>query len=163
MTRDFGNVSVRILKLARLALVIGLLLLTVACSEDVVPSSACTEEGRTLKFGYYAHFAPVSHSGDEDPASEGYNTHVGYEADLLTALEGMKGANLSPSRSGTASGSNQPDRSTTSLEAALRSSTRELATRRAKGSSSSPQDTSRSASPSWCVQRTLTDSPVMPR
>ena len=59
---------------------------------------AAAEEGRTLNFGYYAHFAPVSHSGDEDPASDGYNTHVGYEADLLTALEGMKGANLTFSR-----------------------------------------------------------------
>ena len=98
MIRDYGNVSIRILKLARLALIIGLLLLVVACSEEVGPANACTEEGRTLNFGYYAHFAPVSHSGDEDPTSEGYNTHVGYEADLLTALEGMKGANLSFSR-----------------------------------------------------------------
>ena len=59
---------------------------------------AADEEGRTLNFGYYAHFAPVSHSEDEDPASDGYNTHVGYEADLLTALERMKGANLTFSR-----------------------------------------------------------------
>ena len=77
---------------------LALLLLTVACSEEVGPSGACTEDGRTLNFGYYAHFSPVSHSGNEDPASEGYNTHVGYEADLLAALEGKEGANLSFSR-----------------------------------------------------------------
>ena len=98
MARDYGNASIRILKLTRLARAIGLLLLTVACSEEVVPTSACTEDGRTLNFGYYAHFAPVSHSGNEDPASDGYNMHVGYEADLLTALEEMKGANLTFSR-----------------------------------------------------------------
>ena len=98
MNMNCESSSNHILKLARLALVIVLLVLTVACSEEVGPDSACTKEGRTLNFGYYAHFAPVSHSGDEDPASDGYNTHVGYEADLLTALEGMKGANLTFSR-----------------------------------------------------------------
>jgi len=48
--------------------------------------------------GFYAHFAPVSHSGNEDPSSAGYNTHVGYEADILTALEAMDDANLAFSR-----------------------------------------------------------------
>lgn len=61
-----------------------------------IPSSeACVDEGRILNVGFYAYFAPVSHSADEDPNSEGFQTHVGYEADLLTALESMNGANLS--------------------------------------------------------------------
>lgn len=61
-----------------------------------IPSSeACVQEGRTLNFGFYAYFAPVSYSADEDPNSEGFQTHVGYEADLLTALESINGANLS--------------------------------------------------------------------
>ena len=98
MARNYGNSSIPILNLEGVSLIVSLLLLTVACSEEVGPASACTEEGSTLNFGFYAHFAPVSHSGDEDPASDGYNTHVGYEADLLTALEAMKGANLTFSR-----------------------------------------------------------------
>ena len=38
MVRDYGNVSIRILKLARLALVIGLLLLTVAVGDGELRS-----------------------------------------------------------------------------------------------------------------------------
>ena len=48
--------------------------------------------------GYYAFFAPVSYSADEDPDSPGFGTHLGYEADLLTALEAMEGAGLSFNR-----------------------------------------------------------------
>ncbi len=44
-------------------------------------------EARVLNVGFYAFFAPVSYSADPDPASPGFNTHLGYEADLLTALE----------------------------------------------------------------------------
>ena len=62
------------------------------------PSSACTD--RVLNFGFFAFFAPVSSSADPDPNSAGFNTHVGYEADLLTALEAMDGAGLSFSRRG---------------------------------------------------------------
>ena len=90
--------SIRMLKPGCTAMFIGLCLLTVACFEDDRPAITCTDEGRTLNYGYYAHFAPVSHSANEDPASAGYDTHAGYEADLLTALEGMKGANLTFSR-----------------------------------------------------------------
>ena len=60
------------------------------------PSSACAD--RVLNFGFFAFFAPVSSSSDPDPNSAGFNTHVGYEADLLTALEAMDGAGLSFSR-----------------------------------------------------------------
>ena len=45
--------------------------------------------------GFYAFFAPISYSADEDPDSLGFNTHLGYEADLLTALEVMEGSGLS--------------------------------------------------------------------
>ncbi len=62
--------------------------------------SACAD--RVLNVGFYAFFAPVSYSADPDPNSAGFNTHVGYEADLLTALEAMDGAGLSFSRRGIA-------------------------------------------------------------
>lgn len=66
----------------------------------VSPSLACTD--RVLNFGFFAFFHPVSSSADPDPGSAGFNTHVGYEADLLTALEAMDGAGLSFSRRGVA-------------------------------------------------------------
>jgi len=47
-----------------------------------------------IRFGFYAFFAPVSHSADTDPASPGFARHEGYEADLLTALEAMDGPRL---------------------------------------------------------------------
>ena len=62
------------------------------------PSSACAD--RVLNFGFFAFFSPVSYSADPDPNAAGFNTHVGYEADLLTALEAMDGAGLSFSRRG---------------------------------------------------------------
>ena len=57
------------------------------------PSGACAE-GRTLRFAFYAFFDPVSHSADPDPDSAGFGRHLGYESDLLTALEAMAGAGL---------------------------------------------------------------------
>lgn len=78
------------------ALIVGL----VACSPDGVSSEPCTDGGRVLNFGFYAFFAPVSYSADPDPSSRGFNTHLGYEADLLTALEAMEGAGLSFTRHG---------------------------------------------------------------
>ena len=62
------------------------------------PSSACAD--RVLNFAFFAFFAPVSSSADPDSDAAGFNTHVGYEADLLTALEAMDGAGLSFSRRG---------------------------------------------------------------
>ena len=41
----------------------------------------------------------MSYSADEDPASPGFHTHLGYEADLLAAMEAMEGARLSFERS----------------------------------------------------------------
>ena len=62
------------------------------------PRRACTAPGTTLRYGFYAYFAPVSHSAVEDPASPAFNTHRGYEADLLSALEAMEGAGLAFAR-----------------------------------------------------------------
>lgn len=82
---------------------LGALLISVAaCSAGDVRSGSCTDGDRVLKVGFYAFFDPVSHSADPDPASEGFNTHRGYEADLLTALEAIEGAGLSFSRRGIA-------------------------------------------------------------
>ena len=61
---------------------------------DAVTAQACAPAGSTLQFGFYAHFEPVSYSASPDPASPTFNDHRGYEADLLTALEAMAGANL---------------------------------------------------------------------
>lgn len=59
---------------------------TISCADDA------------LDFGFYAFFDPVSYSADEDPQSQGFHRHRGYEADLLTALEAMQDAGLSFSR-----------------------------------------------------------------
>lgn len=59
------------------------------------PSTACTPDGEPLRVAFYAFFAPVSYSAAADPASPGFGTHLGYEADLLSALEAMNGARLS--------------------------------------------------------------------
>ena len=62
-----------------------------------------SDDGKgVINVGFYAYFAPVSYSADPDPASDGFNTHLGYEADLLTALEAMNGTGPSFSRSGIA-------------------------------------------------------------
>jgi len=57
-------------------------------------ANACTPDGEPLRAAFYAFFPPVSYSADEDPASPGFHTHLGYEADLFTALEAMEGAQL---------------------------------------------------------------------
>ena len=65
-------------------------------SADVAdPRRACALPGITLRYGFYAFFAPVSHSAAQDPNSPGFQTHRGYEADLLSALEALEGAELS--------------------------------------------------------------------
>ena len=69
-----------------------------AVRADAAVPLACTDGSRSLNFGFYAFFAPVSYSAGEDPAAAGFNTHLGYEADLLTALEALEGAGLSFSR-----------------------------------------------------------------
>lgn len=86
----------------RIAL-LGLLLTSfVACSPNGAASEPCPQADRVLNVGFYAYFAPVSYSADPDPSSPGFNSHLGYEADLLTALEAMDGAGLTFSRRGIA-------------------------------------------------------------
>lgn len=62
-------------------------------------SVPCAENNRILNVGFYAFFSPISHSETpDDPACSGFDKHLGYEADLLTALEALDGAGLSFSR-----------------------------------------------------------------
>ena len=62
---------------------------------EVFDPQASTGEKRMLKVGFYAFFEPLSYSATPDPMSPGFGEHRGYEADLLTALEAMKGERLS--------------------------------------------------------------------
>lgn len=74
------------------------LLILAACARggtDPEPlAAACTDDQRALKVGFYAYFAPVSSSAGDAPGDPGFNTHTGYEADVLTALAAMQGARL---------------------------------------------------------------------
>ena len=67
---------------------------------ESAPHPACVTGGRTLEHGFFADFRPVSYSADPDPGSPGFDRHLGYEADLLTALEAMTDAGISLNRSG---------------------------------------------------------------
>ncbi len=86
------------------ALVIGMFILGfTACSAGSGGTAGSGEQvcpDGNLNVGFYAFFAPVSSSADKNPASEGFDTHVGFEADLLTAVEAMKGGRLTFSRKG---------------------------------------------------------------
>ena len=73
-----------------------------AAVSPLAGDSACAPSGGVLRLGFYAHFEPVSYSADPEPASPDFDEHRGYEADLLSALEAMAGANLSFSRHGIA-------------------------------------------------------------
>ena len=64
------------------------------------PPVRCAEEGRVLEFGFFAPYEPISYRADPDPASPAFDGHLGYEADLLSALEAMDGAGLSFNRRG---------------------------------------------------------------
>ncbi len=69
------------------------LALASACRDgvvDPVPGVCAAANGGPIRFGFYAFFAPVSHSEDADPDSPGFAEHAGYEADLLTAFEAME-------------------------------------------------------------------------
>ena len=86
------------------AVVLGLFVVLAACASTAEPqstaASACAD--RTLNVGFYAYFQPVSYSANEDPDSADFHTHLGYEADLLDALEAMEGTGLTFSRRGIA-------------------------------------------------------------
>ena len=62
------------------------------------PQVACADTDAPLNMAFYAFFAPVSYSASEDPGSPAFNRHLGYEADLLSALELMEDAGLSFAR-----------------------------------------------------------------
>lgn len=70
---------------------LGTLLLLPALAATLI-FAACSGAPEPLQVGFYASFAPMSYSADADPAAAGFNTHQGYEADLLSALEAMDGA-----------------------------------------------------------------------
>ena len=69
-----------------------LLLLLLAVAVLLAPAAACATEVEPLRVGFYADFHPVSYSEEESPDAPGFNTHRGYEADLLSALEVMEGS-----------------------------------------------------------------------
>ena len=66
-----------------------------ACSS---PSKTHTQDTLNLDFGFYTSFAPISYSADGNLVSNGSNIHLGYEAELLTALEVMEDEHLSFTR-----------------------------------------------------------------
>ena len=81
----------------------GLALLAPPAAGDAgAAPQACADGARELRHGFYAFFPPVSYSADEDPESPGFDTHRGYEADLVTAIEAMRNTGLSFARSGIA-------------------------------------------------------------
>lgn len=71
------------------------LALAVACALAAAPAplQACVD-GRTLAFGFYDDFEPVSYSAAKGPERGGRDEHRGYEADLLTAVEAMGGVSF---------------------------------------------------------------------
>lgn len=71
-----------------------------ACGGAVAPQLqvACAGTDAPLNVAFYAFFAPVSYSASDDPGSPAFQRHLGYEADLLSALERMEDAGLSFAR-----------------------------------------------------------------
>ena len=68
-----------------------------ALAHDDDPPTACADH--TLAVGFYAFFEPVSYNASDDPDSDDFHTHLGYEADLLSAMEALDSAGLSFTRS----------------------------------------------------------------
>lgn len=66
--------------------------------ENTASPGVCDDVQRVLSVGFYPFFAPVSYSASDDPKSEGFHQHLGYEADLLTALEAIEDDGLSLAR-----------------------------------------------------------------
>jgi len=69
----------------------------VALAVLLLPAGAGCSAGNgdhVVEVAFYAFFEPVSSSADTDPASPDFNVHVGYEADLLTAIEAIEGYGL---------------------------------------------------------------------
>ncbi|MCY4068435.1 MAG: transporter substrate-binding domain-containing protein [Acidimicrobiaceae bacterium] len=75
-----------------------------ACA-TLLTASGCSStqdapQQRTVSVGFYAFFEPVSRAADPEPGTEGFDVHVGYEADLLSAVEAMEDIGLSFERRG---------------------------------------------------------------
>lgn len=73
--------------LAAITLILPCLLWSAATAADDGETQACAD--RTLSVGFYAFFEPVSYSADADPDSPDFDTQLGYEADLLNAMESV--------------------------------------------------------------------------
>jgi len=86
---DLGVVSMN----RRGGLLLAAMLVLVSSCVPVV-ESGCSGLGRVLNVGFYAYFEPVSYSAAADPFDPMFDTHRGYEADLLTAVENMDGTGL---------------------------------------------------------------------
>ena len=71
------------------------LIAALGCRATEPQGDRCALGDAPLRVGFYAFFAPVSYSADSDPGSPGFATHLGYEADLMTALESMDDPPLS--------------------------------------------------------------------
>ena len=64
-----------------------------ACAGAVRPQATpCPPVDGPLSFAFYAFFEPVSYSASTDSGSPGFREHMGYEAELLSALEEMPGS-----------------------------------------------------------------------
>lgn len=102
MERDIGRIRVAppVVTLRVLAASVGLAVACLGCGGAVAPQPqvACADADAPLNVAFYAFFAPVSYSASEDPGSPGFQRHLGYEADLLSALERMEDAGLSFAR-----------------------------------------------------------------
>ncbi len=98
--RDTLSFTYLILCLSLTSMFLGCQRIQQVITPDKIKTDAtCTDKNRVLNVGFYAYFAPVSYSADEDPTAEAFNTHQGYEADLLTALEMMEDTGVSFTRS----------------------------------------------------------------
>ena len=85
---------IRLHRIAALSVGLAMFLPVMVGASGASSARPCIADGRVLKFGFYAYFAPMSFSSESDPESAGFNIHRGYEADLLTALEALEGARL---------------------------------------------------------------------
>ena len=86
--------KIRLHRIAALSVGLAMFLPVMVGASGASSARPCIADGRVLKFGFYAYFAPMSFSSESDPASAGFNIHRGYEADLLTALEALEGSRL---------------------------------------------------------------------
>ncbi len=84
--------------------VMSVVLLAVGCtsteSDGGAEAASSGSSPRIVRLAFYAHYAPVSSSLDSRPGTAGFDTHVGYEADLLSAVEAMPGIDMTFERHG---------------------------------------------------------------